>query len=260
MKFLDEDSDFIPLIRGVVSLFEKEALFGLGSVYPFLHDVIDFDNNYAQEQFKRYAEVIDEVYGCKPGDGVPIDNHSSTFQLQGHQFSGDSMRVELLGLDVAIFCSLGVKNIEFITNRFNNGVLKSNTGTLKNVQLSQGVIIKRIPVLQTPIGPIIDRIDSIRGNYFLQDFRKKIIETDNQGSLTELVIAIESEFSKYRNNVLLGKQKGSRLLNSLARNSISFVAGEIIPGVGEMKSLISDGSARKANWTGFLAEIENNAL
>jgi hypothetical protein len=257
VKFMDEDSDFVPLIKALTNTLEAGHLEGLAAENSFLEDVIDLNSDYPTEQFKRYSEVISYAYGTKPHEAAPIDNHTHGINLCGFNVSGNSMRLDLLAFDVAMIGRMGVRNIELVTNSFNNTALKVHSMTLQNTKLSQGITIKRIPVLQTPQGPIIDRIDSIRENNYLCDFREKILTTSDPDNYSELVEKIESEFTRYRNDVLINKQKGSRLITSLAKNALSFLAGQILPGVGELKSIKEDARARNFNWTGFLAEVEN---
>lgn len=71
-----------------------------------------------------------------------------------------------------------------------------------------------------------------------------------------MVPKIEKEFEDYRNNVLIAKQKSSKLITSIAKNATSFLLGNNLPFGGEVKSLIDDHFTRKLNWTGFLSEIE----
>jgi hypothetical protein len=203
-----------------------------------------------------YSQVIEHVYGRKPGEGVPIDNHSHNITVCDLNISGNSMRLDLLAYDIAFLRSSGIKNIELVTNRFNSTAFKIKPKTIGKIQVSQGVTVKRIPVLQTPSGPIIHRIESIRENHFLVDFRSKILEDNSPDDFFELVDNIEQEFQNYRNTVLIERQKASRLETSLANNAFSFAIGALAPGVGEVKSLMSDAAARNFNWTGFLAELE----
>ncbi len=256
VKFIDEDSDFTPLIKGLSNTLTHHGLEGLITDNLYIENIIDINNQYSIEQFKKYDTVIKHVYGKKPSHELPIDNHSHSIDLCGFNLSGNSMRLDLLVFDIAFLSNAGISNIELITNSFNSTAFKKKPITLDLLQVSQGITIKRIPVLQTPKGPIIDRIDSIRESNFLVDFRDKILQIDNLENLNDLVVNVESEFSKYRNDVLLERQMGSKLITSVGNNALSFVLGSFLPGAGEIKSLISDSSARKFNWTGFLAEIE----
>lgn len=233
-----------------------KKLAGLVKENQFIEEIVRLDYNYASEQFRRYNEVIQHVYGREPGEGAPIDNHSHAITVGGHSLGGDSMRLELIAFDVAILGRLGLRNIEFITNRFNNSALKNNDNVIDKIQVSQGLTIKRIPVLQTPVGPVIDKIESIRESNFLIDFRSKIQTETNHENLLEIVSTIEGQFQKYRNDVLIEKQKGSRLVTSLANNALSLIIGAIVPGVGEAKSTLQDIKTRNFSWTGFLAELE----
>lgn len=257
VKFLDEDSDFIPLIKKLAGTLYVGRWKDLLIEYPFINDVIDVNNHYSSEQFIRYRKIIEYVYGRKPGNGVPIDNHSQAMNLCGFNINGDSMKLNLIAFDIAFLGSAGIKNIELITNSFNSVAFKSKPKTIEATRISQGITIKRIPVLQTPRGPIIERIESIRENNFLVDFRQKVLTSNNPDNYIDLVQEIEKEFHRYRNDLLLRKQKESRLATSIGNNSISFLIGSFIPGIGEVKSLISDAAARDFNWTGFIAELES---
>jgi hypothetical protein len=172
----------------------------------------------------------------------------------------DETLVEIADHKYVIYISgdTGIKKIELITNSFNSSAFKIKPRTHELLKISQGVTIKRIPVLQTPKGPIIDRIETIREANFLIDFRDRILQSNNPENFTDLVAGIETEFQKYRNDILLQKQKGSRLITSIGNNALSFLIGTFIPGAGEIKSLASDAVSRNFNWTGFLAELENN--
>lgn len=258
VKFLDEDSDYLPLIKGVASTFHKGGLDALVAENEFIDKIVRLGYSYASEQFKRYNKIIEHVYGQQPSEKAPIDNHSHRINIGNHAFSGNSMRLDLIAFDVAILGRLGVRNIEFITNRFNNSALKVDISALNDIQVSQGVTIKRIPVLQTPAGPIIDRIESIRESNFLVDFRSKILTESKPENLADIVNAVENQFQTYRNNVLLEKQRGSQLITSWSNNLLSLLLGSIVPGAGEVKSLIQDNKARSFSWTGFLAELENS--
>jgi len=172
--------------------------------------------------------------------------------------SGNSMRIDLLAYDLAFLSNAGIRDIELITNSFNSNAFKTKPRTLERIKASQGITVKRIPVLQTTKGPIINQIESIRENKFLIDFRNKILEDDNAENFIDIVIKVEQEFQKYRNNILIDKQKNCRLGASIANNAISFIIGNVVPGAGEIKTLISDANTRKFNWTGFIAELESS--
>lgn len=256
VKFLDEDSDYQTLIKELSKNLKENKLAGLATENPLIGEIIDLESQYPKEQFKKYNEVIKYVYGRQPSNEIPIDNHSHGLDLCGFDMFGDSMRIDLLAFDIAFINRLGVQNIELISNSFNSIAFRNKPNTIKNIQVAQNITIKRIPVLQSPNGPIIERIEAIRENNFLIDFRAKILETDNFEDLEELVSDIENEYNSYKNDVLLEKLNGSRLGTSIAKNAVSFAVGLFFPGAVEVKSLISDTKTRNFNWTGFIAEIE----
>ena len=259
IKFLDEDSDYVPLIKALTEILNSKSLDGIVEDCPNVDHFIDIKSDYPSEQFKRYRQVIENVYGRQPDSHLPIDNHSHGLDLCGFNVSGNSMRLDLLAFDIAFLRKAGIRNIELVTNSFNSAAFKTSPKTIKDIQVAQGVTIKRVPFLQTPSGPVIKRIEAIRESNFLIDFRDKILNNDKPENLVDLVTNIEKEFQNYRNDVLLQLQNSSGIGTSIANNAISFVVGSYIPGVGEIKSLRSDAEARKFSWTGFLADIERNS-
>jgi hypothetical protein len=240
VKFLDEDSDYIPLIKGLNNTLQSQQLDGLAASNPYIGNIINLEIEYSYEQFNRYDKVIKQVYGRQPGEGAPIDNHSHGIDLCGFEVSGNSMRLDLLAYDIAFLGNAGIRNIELITNRFNSAAFKIRPTAIEKIQLSQGITVKRIPVLQTPRGPIITRIESIRENNFLVDFRNKILENTNPENFVDLISNIEEEFQKYRNGVLLAKQYDSRLVTSIANNAFSFLIGSVTPGITRLHRFVTD--------------------
>ncbi len=259
VKFLDEDSSYTPLIKALTEILNTQHLDGLVSSYPTIENFIDIGSQYPKEQFKRYGQVIEAIYGRPYGSDAPIDNHSHEIELCGLSVSGNSMRLELLAYDIAFLSSAGIRNIELITNSFNSAAFIAKPTTIQNIQVAHGITIKRVPFLQSPNGPVIKRIEAIRESNFLIDFRNKILSSENPENFADLVANIETEFQNYRNYVLLQLQNNSKIGTSIANNAISFVIGGFIPGVGEIKSIRSDAESRKFSWTGFLADIEQNA-
>lgn len=255
VKYIDEDSDFKPLIKHLTKILTNDGLDGLLKNYPLINQILKQDDT-LQKQFNRYQSVISGIYGGTSNDIAPIDNHSHSINLLGESVSGNSISIDLLAFDIAFLYNAGINNIELISNSFNSNALITPSPTNSLLKVSEGVTIKRIPTLQTPVGPIIDNIDKIRESNFLVDFRTKILQNNNPDDFIDLVNNIELEFKNYRNEVLLEKQRSSRILNSISKNAFSFGIGLLVPGVGEIKSLATDNAARKYNWTGFIAEIE----
>jgi|TARA_B100002003_G_C13928155_1_gene451000 hypothetical protein len=129
----------------------------------------------------------------------------------------------------------------------------------KFVRLSEGITIKRIPVLQHPEGPELSNIKKIRENEFLSDFRKIIVEHEKSIEIEEvkdIVTKIEKEFTNYRNEILISKQRGTKILTSVGKNAASFVLGKLVPGSTEIISVLEDYEAKAMNWTAFISSIE----
>lgn len=97
----------------------------------------------------------------------------------------------------------------------------------------------------------------MQDSIFLIDFRKKIVnKAKEKQNIQYLVDEIQIEFERYRNQVLLEKQKDARLMESCAKNAVSFAIGTLIPGGSELISLIEDKETKTMNWTGFIASLE----
>lgn len=257
VKFINEDSAFEPLLKGVSDTLSDGGIDGLLTKYPYVSHMLEL-NDYSSEQFPRYNEIISQVFGHTPSLEFPIDNHSAEIKVAGNSLRGNSMRVDFLAFDTVIVNSLAVGNVELVTNSFNHSAVKIDHPTFNDVRVSEGVTIKHIPVLQTPGGPVIDRIERLRESKYLIDFRNKIISQNHREDCIDLVTKIETEFKDYRNTVLLDRQKGTSIFSSISKNALGYIIGNIAPGSTEAAGFLSDMKARKFNWTGFIAELERS--
>ena len=77
-------------------------------------------------------------------------------------------------------------------------------------------------------------------------------------NISEITKKIEKEFIDYRNDVLIEKQKGAKLINSFARNAVSLIIP--IPGITEAADIMDAYETRKLNWTAFMATLESDNL
>ena len=218
----------------------------------------------SQPTFDRYNEVVGTVFGKKPGPENPIDNHSHGFSVGGMHVYGDSMRLGNIISDFLIAKKLKeISNIEveLVTNRFTIPRIFGHSTIHREAQLAEGVTISRIPVLQKPDGPEMKGIEKVRKNIFLRDFRKKIASRVKGIQDVQLVVdEIQKEFERYRNELLIEKHKDACLMESCARNAVSFAIGTLIPGASEAISFIEDSETRTMNWTGFIASLEAETM
>lgn len=258
VKFIDEDSSYSNQLFEIFNDFSKSNFEAFLEKYFYLEDFIDFNSIYGSE-FGRYTEVVQNVFGHKPSAQLPIDNHSHSLGISDFDFSGNSMRIDLFALDNVILDYLSIPNMELITNQFNNHLIKLNPkNTLNEIRVSQGITIKRIPVVQLPNGPDLIGLQKLRESNEMIDFRSKILTSNVSEDFEEIVFKVENEFQNYRNNVLLKKLNDSKIINSLSRNAFNFFKGKIVPGYGQLKSIGEDSNTREMNWTGFIANLEKN--
>ncbi len=256
VKFIDEDSTYSSNLFEILREFADNNFEVFLEKYFYLEDFIDFSSMYGS-QFGKYTEVVQSVFGQKPSAKLPIDNHSHSLGIPGFEFSGNSMRTDLFALDNVILDYLSIPNMELITNQFNNHLMKLKPkNALNEIRISQGITIKRIPVVQLPNGPDLIGLLKLRESNDLIDFRKKILTSNVSEEFEDIVKNVENEFQNFRNNVLLKKISDSKIKNSLSRNALNYIIGKVVPAYGQIKSIGEDSNTREMNWTGFIANLD----
>lgn len=256
VKFLDENSFYTKKISRVCRDFFSLEINDFINIYPYISKSIDVHKNFSDAQFKKYWEVISSIYG-KDAPNYPIDNHSHSFNFSGYNLSGNSMRSEYLAFDIAVVGKINLLGLELISNSFNINGFNTPNKTFNNTKVSEGVTIKKIPVLQTPVGPVIKDIERLRESKYLMDFREKINSDFTEENIVTSIESIEKEFVKYRNDTLLNHQDKSRLLTSISTTFFEWGADLIsLGGTIIFKKQVDDYNTRKKSWTGFIASIE----
>jgi hypothetical protein len=255
VKFLTENLEILPQIKPILTYSRN----GVNeSERRYVNSILNLSS---QPNFGNYNEVIKTVFGLEPGPHAPIDNHSLGFKFDEINVHGDSMNMNNIVTDFLLAKKLSqitANKIELVTNRFTIPRIFQYPAIHREAQLAEGITISRIPVLQRPDGPEMIGIERIRNNVFLRDFRKKITDDAvNSEDMQHEVVRIEEEFERYRNTVLIKKQKDARLMSSIAKNAGSFTAGRLVPGISQVISFIKDIKTRKQNWTGFIASLES---
>jgi hypothetical protein len=256
VKFIDEDSSYSEWIFKILEMYRttKGDEF-IDLCFPYLRDFLDLSYDKYRAQISRFHKIVGQVYGVEPDVNNPIDNHSHRIMMGTYHLNGDCLNTNLVALDNVLFDFLSIPGSELITNRFNDVFYKKEYSNLNKVIATQGITIKRIPVIQAPNGPILKDIERIRENNYLIDFRQKIVSSDYIDS-EGLINEIESEFGKYRANLLDKKLKGCTIGSSISKNLISLVYSKAIPLFIQAKSIIEDSETRKLRWTGFINELE----
>lgn len=254
VKFLDENSFYSSKIERVCRDFDIFSFDRFLEIYPLITQLIDTNSNYSEEQFKRYEKIIDSVYGDNSLI-FPIDNHSHELTFSDFQYRGNSMRVDLIAFDIAIIQEINLIGLELISNSFNVNAFNIHK-KFNKIKISEGVTVSKIPVLQTPVGPVIDKIESLRENKYLVDFRQKINKLEKVDDIKDNIVSIESEYISYTKNVLQQHQNKAQLFNSISSTVIdTFLDLATLSGVSTIKKIADDRNTRKMNWTGFITNI-----
>lgn len=245
VRFLNEDSGYANIIDSELGKLwshkDKEIEKRVLNLQPV-----------NRKHIQRFGEVIRAASGMIPGPDAPIDNHSHGIKLGQNTVSGNAWSSENLAFDLVITQKLSSKSgkrVELITNTFTNACILPTDNNLAKLVVSQAIVVRRIPVLQTVQGPVLENIDRVRENDYLADFRKKVSSAVSNTDIQEmnhLVPRIEKEFVDYRNEVLLEHHAKADLFESIARNLISIVAGKVLPpGILEVADLLEASETRR---------------
>lgn len=259
VKFLDEDSSYQPIIQPILYEFTSKKFDEFVKHYPYLNDIMDTSSpQISSAKISDYSNIVRQVYGEKTGNDFPLDNHSHNIKIFGKDISGNSFKIDLLALDNVICDYLSVSNLELITNRFNSGYMNPKYNSLNQIITSQAITVKRIPVSQTPNGPVLNNIEKIRENNYLVDFRNKILSNSKIEEAQELIPKIETEFNNYRNQLLIDKHKDATLATSLSNTILSVVKDSVFVGLNLIQEIGEKRNTRTMDWTAFVSTIEKN--
>ncbi|GGA80013.1 hypothetical protein GCM10008015_20870 [Flavobacterium palustre] len=261
VKFLDDDSTYQTIVQQILSDFTNKKFEEFVLHYPYLNEIMDTSKSFiTSAEISNYGNIVRQVYGKKTGSGLPLDNHSHNIEIFGNDISGNSFRIDLLALDNVICDYLYVPNLELITNRFNSSYINPKYNTLNQIITSQAITVKRIPVSQTPVGPVLQNIEQIRENNYLVDFRNKIISNSKIEDAQELVPKIETEFNNYRNQLLIDKHKDATLATSLSNTILTVVKDSMFSGLNAIQEIGEKRNTRKMDWTAFVSKIDKNGI
>lgn len=261
VKFLDEDSSYQSIIQPILFDFANKKFDEFVKHYPYLNEIMDTSNSFiTSAEISDYNNIVGQVYGEKPGNGIPLDNHSHNIKIFGKDISGNSFRIDLLALDNVICDYLSVSNLELITNRFNSAYINPKYNALNQIITSQAITIKRIPVSQTPNGPILNNIEKIRENKYLVDFRDKILSNSKIEEAQELIPKIELEFNNYRNQLLIDKHQDATIATSLSNTILTVVKDSVFSGINVLQEIGEKRNTRTMDWTAFISKIEKNGI
>ena len=256
VKFLNQDNSYEVIIKSLIEKYHK-------SQFEDFEKSVGRFVNISQAQIQPLESVIQDVTGLSPSQ-IIYDNHSRGIAFGDSYITGSCWDIQKLALDRAFISQIELMRqkhkIELITNTYTTLVLESPENIARQLSLAQSVVINHIPVSHNLHGPILPEIDRLRGNEFLAGFREKMIDEAMTSSenISEITKKIEKEFIDYRNDVLIEKQKGAKLINSFARNAVSLIIP--IPGITEAADIMDAYETRKLNWTAFMATLESDNL
>lgn len=256
VRFLDENSRYCGLVERRLEAQKSYSNKRIADSMRVLRPV-------NQRRMRSFGTIIRSATGTTPGRNAPIDNHSSGIQFGEQTATGNTWSDENLLLDLIVSQDLSEfsgKPVELITNAFTEACIIPKDRLPLEMATTHGIVVKRIPSIQTARGPVTVGLEGIRENRWLRDFRTKIssnVEIGEDQEIRDIVRGVEKEYSEYSKRILIEHQARAGLIRSTARNLLSAAAGKIIPpGVLEAADMIEASKTRKMNWTAFVASIE----
>ncbi|MBS1494341.1 MAG: hypothetical protein JST55_12560 [Bacteroidetes bacterium] len=261
VKFLNYESDFCDKIKEIQPYFTFNTSFESQLTENLLN--INYNSN------NSLREVITNITGLDLSK-YPFDNHSHTIKFpNGIEAYGDCWRLSNVGIDLLVKEKLIQLNpshsIELITNSyttqcFSNVQLRYNNEI--EIKTSHKILIKRIPEIHRIEGPILNRIDILRENKYVGDFRDKVSNSKydyNTEEVDQIVSKIEIEFENYRNEILLNKHREASVFSSIS-STVMWLAEKLtskVP-IKKIADFVGTFETRRMNWAAFMAELEQS--
>jgi hypothetical protein len=254
VKFLDETSQLPPL--------ENIPTFNI-------QDLIKNDPAIAKKYDLFYKNRLDYWETVKKvgihWDASP-DNHSHGLKLKNINISANSLRPELVLFDIEVLNRLGKKNVELITNSFNQTWLENHDNPLARIKLSELLVIENIPNYLTNKGPYHPCVEEARDNSYLKSYRKWIsqhpIVTGDEKELLDIKNEVQAAIKKAQDDVFLKhlNRKGhyisiGKLVGGIALDAYT------IGGASTVTSLLEEGfnyfKNHDTRWQGFIVSTRS---
>jgi hypothetical protein len=257
VRFLDRDPAILPILENEITHASSAPFGEYEAGFPSI--------KYDSPNTSLLPALLKRTTGLSHGD-IPYDNHSLPLNFGAVMFSGNTWSKRHLALDLVIAERLlevcPGPSIDLITNTFTSSSLIG--GSPNEYRAAHEVVVRRLPYRHTVIGPDISEVDYVRENKYIGDFREKIASASGYieiPEVEEMVRSIETEFARYRNDVLIKKHGEAGTVMSIGRSLLSVVSGLLpLKYLSEGASLVNDMETRQHNWTAFLAMIENDTM
>lgn len=212
------------------------------------------------DNFKIYRDVVSRV-GIN-WEAAP-DNHTHTIEVGGKQYNGNSMRPDNILFDLATVEILKKqykkKDIELITNSFTQSYLDNPGSILSQSNLTELLVIEKIPGYLTNYGPYHGCIEEVRENSYLKSYREWVsgIKLNHDPKeLHDVKMEVENVIAEAQKRQFLQYLDPDSTFESISKTIIGAAADEIIPYVSTVKGVVDDLKEKKEKkkimWQGFI--------
>ena len=194
-------------------------------------------------------------------DAAP-DNHTHGLQIGALRTSANAVSLENILFDLQVVERLEDSRVELFANSFARRYLDSASRP-KATDLTQLLVVDRIPNWQSPAGPYHPIIDEVRDDRYLSEFREWIAgttENADASDVKEVKTQVEAALEESKKRLLVRHLDESRMFNAAGKTIIATAAELVVPFVGATSGLVQDAkeahSATKLRWQGFLVNLE----
>lgn len=201
-------------------------------------------------------------------DAAP-DNHTHGLKIGSITTSGNSVSAEKVqfDLEVAKRLSRRGKHVELVTNTFTQRWLDDPDSPFLKIQMSELIVIERIPNFLTRKGPYHPCVEEVRANRYLKDFRKWVMKrkVSCAAEVAEAKREVEEAIAKAKRQLFLKYYDPKTEYKSIGKTMLGF-GTELVPGAstvmgaielaGETKEALKK---RQNRWQAFLVSLEANA-
>lgn len=254
VKFLDE-SGILPSIEDIPEIN--------------FHDLIKSDNKLLDKyetfynERKDYWQTVKNI-GISWKDVAP-DNHTHSLQISGKNLSANSLRPELVLFDLEILKRIGKKNVELITNTFNQIWLENSENPLAKIKLSELLVIENIPNYLTKMGPYHPCVEEARDNSYLKSYRKWIsqrkILTGSEQELVDIKREVQEAINEAQDEIFLKHLNPRGHYTSIGKLIGGIIIDIYLTGASSVVSLLKEGFSyyknRDARWQGFIVSTRS---
>ena len=223
------------------------------------HEVAAYEN-IRKTLFAPWHEIV-------AGMGVAwphaFDNHSHALKIGDAVVGGNSAVYRTLLTDMAVVSALNDDRVELIPNPYLEAALEQPQGPGIRLQLSETLVVDRIPNALTPKGPACHRIEEMRHNPNLSAFRKWLATQKISFDPTEVAEfkeAVERTITEEAKRQYLAHINHNSIYFSSAKTALNAVVDTLVTGglpvLSAAENIWKSYSLRDKRWHAFLLELE----